>query len=76
MLGELIRRLCEDSHDSNIGAVLHVKLGDYVKKGDIVVSFYYKEKEEFEKYREAIAGCVRVTNEYVKPVKVIKKVIR
>ena len=76
LLGELIRRLCEDSHDSNIGAVLHVKLGDYVKKGDIVVSFYYKEKEEFEKYREAIAGCVRVTNEYVKPVKVIKKVIR
>lgn len=76
LLGELIRRLCAESHDSNIGAILRVKLGDYVKKGDVIVSFYYKDDEEFEKYREAIAGCVRVTNEYVKPIEVVKKVIR
>ena len=76
LLGELIRRLCVDSHDSNIGAVLRVKIGDIVKKGDIVVSFYYKDQADFEKYRNAIAGCVRVTDEYIKPVKVITKVIR
>ena len=76
LLGELIRRLCAESHDSNIGAVLRVKIGDYVKRGDIIVSFYYKDQEDFEKYREAIAGCVRVTAEVVKPVEVIKKVIR
>ena len=76
LLGELIRRLCEDSHDSNIGAVLRVKIGDYVKKGDIIVSFYYKDKKDFEKYRGAIAGCVRLTDEVIKPVNPIKKVIR
>jgi len=76
LLGELIRRLCVESHDSNIGAVLRVKIGDHVKKGDIIVSFYYKDKEDFEKYREAISGCVRVTEEVVKPEEVIKKVIR
>jgi len=76
MLGELTRRLCEDSHDGNIGAVLRVKIGDYVRPGDIIVSFYYKDKEDFEKYREAIAGCVRITNTEIKPVKVITKVIR
>lgn len=76
LLGELIRRLCVDSHDSNIGAVLRVKIGDKVKKGDIIVSFYYKDQEDFEKYREAIAGCVRITEEVVKPEEVVKKVIR
>ena len=76
MLGELIRRLCQYSHDGNIGAVLRVKIGDYVKKGDVIVSFYYKDDAEFEYYKEAIAGCVRVTNEYVKPIEVIRKVIR
>lgn len=76
LLGELIRRLCVDSHDSNIGAVLRVKIGDKVKKGDIIVSFYYKDQEDFEKYKEAIAGCVRITEEVVKPEEVVKKVIR
>ena len=76
LLGELIRRLCVESHDNHIGAVLRVKIGDYVKSGDIIVSFYYKDQEDFEKYRNAIAGCVRLTNEVMKPVDVIKKVIR
>ena len=76
LLGELIRRLCVDSHDSNIGAVLRVKIGDYVNKGDIIVSFYYKDKKDFEKYRNAIAGCVRITSQKIKPIKVVKKVIR
>lgn len=76
LLGELIRRLCAESHDNHIGAVLRVKIGDYVKKGDIIVSFYYKDEADFEKYKNAIAGCVRLTNEVMQPVNVIKKVIR
>ena len=76
LLGELIRRLCVESHDSNIGAALRVKIGDYVKKGDVVVSLYYKDEEDFTKYRNAIAGCVRVTNTRIRPAKVIEKVIR
>ena len=76
LLGELIRRLCAESHDNNIGAVLRVKIGDYIKKGDVVVSFYYKDEADFEKYKSAIAGCVRLTNEEMKPIAVIKKVMR
>ena len=75
MLGELIRRLCAETHDSNIGIVLRVKIGEYVKPGDVIVSFYYKENEDFEKYRSAIAGCIRVTDEKISPVKVVNKVI-
>jgi pyrimidine-nucleoside phosphorylase len=75
MLGELIRRLCAETHDSNIGIVLRAKIGDYVKPGDVIVSFYYKDEADFEKYKSAIAGCVRVTQAKMLPVKVIQKVI-
>lgn len=76
MLGELIRRLCAETHDNNIGIVQRTKIGDVVKKGDIIVSFYYKDDADLEKYKNAIAGCIRVTGEKLGPVDVIKKVIR
>lgn len=76
LLGELIRRLCADSHDSNIGAVLRVKIGDYVEKNDIILTFYYKNKEDLDKYAEAISGCVHFTDLKIKKPKVIKKVLR
>lgn len=76
LLGELIRRLCKESHDNNIGVILRVKIGDYVKKGDVIVSFYYKDEQDFEQYKKAISGCVRVTDQVFKPVKVVKRIIR
>lgn len=75
MLGELIRRLCAETHDSNIGVVLRAKIGQFVQPGDVIVSFYYKNEEDFERYKNAIAGCVRVTNEEIKPIYPITKVI-
>lgn len=76
LLGELTRRLCVDSHDNNIGAVLKVKIGDHVQRGDVILSYYYKNDEELDKYKNSIAGCVRLTNQRVKPIKVIKRIIR
>ncbi len=75
MLGELIRRLCAETHDNNIGIVQRTKIGDFVKRGDVLVSFYYKNDEDLEKYKNAISGCIRVTNEKIEPVQVIKRVI-
>jgi len=76
LLGELVRRLCQDTHDNNIGVVLRVKIGDYVNKGDVILSFYYKNEEDLEKYQKAIAGCIGVTKNKISKVRVIKKVIR
>ena len=76
LLGELIRRLCKDTHDNHIGAILRVKIGDYVKKGDVVLSFYYKNDKDLEQYQKAISGCVRVTDQVFKPAKVIKRIMR
>lgn len=75
MLGELIRRLCAETHDNNIGIIQRTKIGDYVNKGDIIVSFYYKDDIDFETYKGAISGCIRLTDEVIHPVPVIKKVI-
>lgn len=75
MLGEIVRRLCVTSHDNNIGIVQRTKIGDCVKKGDIIVTFYYKDDTDLETYKTAISGCIRVTDKKIQPVGVIKKVI-
>ena len=76
LLGELVRHMCKETHDSNLGVVLKVHIGDYVKKGDAIVTFYYKTQEELNKYKNAICGCVRITDEVIEPVGVIRKVVR
>ena len=75
MLGELVRRLCVDNHDDNIGVVLRVKIGDFVLPGDVVMSFYYKDPADLDRYKSALAGAVRMTNQKIKKVRVVKKVI-
>lgn len=76
LLGELVRRMCQETHDSNLGIKINVKIGDYIKKGDVIVTFYYKTDEELAKYKNAISDCVGVTEYKVEPVDVIRKVIR
>lgn len=75
-LGQLVAEICKQSHDSNIGVTLRVKIGDYVKTGENIITFYYKDEEDLAKYKEAICGCVRLTKNKIKPVEVIQKVIR
>ncbi len=76
LLGELIRRLCVQSHDNNIGIALRVKIGEYVNAGDIILTLYYKDDEDLARYKSAISGCVRLTTEPIKPIEVIKRIIR
>ena len=76
LLGELVRRMCQETHDSNLGVSIRVKIGDYIKKGDVIVTFYYKTDEELNKYKNAISNCIGVTDYVVKPVDVVRKVIR
>ena len=75
LLGEIVRRMCAESHDNNIGIVQRTKIGDYVRKGDVVVTLYYKDDEDLEKYKNAISGCIRVTGEKIEHIEVVKKVI-
>ena len=76
ILGDIVRKICINSHDNHIGLSLKVKTGDYIKKGDAIITFYYKNNSDLEKYKQEIMGCVRVTDTPIKPVKIIEKVIR
>jgi len=76
LLGELVRRMCKETHDNNLGVKLCVKIGDQVKKGDTIITYYYKDDADLKKYRSAISGCVGITGEEIEPVGVIRKVIR
>ena len=76
MLGELIRRLCVGTHDKNIGATLRVKIGDYVKAGDVVLTLCYKNDNDLNRYKSALMGCVKMTSSKIKKIKTIKRVMR
>lgn len=74
LMGELIRRLCVETHNNNIGMVLNVKIGDYVNKGDKILTLYCENKQDVENYIDAIKGCVRLTDLKIKPVNPIKRI--
>lgn len=73
LMGELIRRLCAETHNNNIGLVLHVRIGDYVNAGDKILTLYCENKQDVAEYIEAIKGCVRLTQIKVKKVNPIKR---
>ena len=76
LLGELIRRLCSETHDNNICVAVRVKIGDFVRAGDVIISFYYKDEKDLIDYKNAIAGCIGITENKIKKIRVVKKVIR
>lgn len=73
LMGELIRRLCVETHNNNIGLVLHVKIGDYVNAGDKILTLYCENKQDVAEYIEAVKGCVRLTQVKVKKVNPIRR---
>lgn len=74
LMGELIRRLCAETHNNNIGLTLGVKIGDFVHEGDTILTLYYEDEEEIKKYLNAVRGCVRITSVKVRKVKPIKRI--
>lgn len=76
LLGELVRRLCEVSHDNNIGVVLRAKIGDYLKKGETVLTFYYKNEEDLKTYRKSVIGCIAVSTKKIEAESIVKKIIK
>lgn len=76
LLGELVRKLCANSHDNNIGFKINVKIGDLVHVGDRILTFYYKDKKDVSKYADVIAGAVSLTDVKINPIAPIRKVIR
>lgn len=73
LMGELIRRLCVETHNNNIGLVVNVKIGDYVNAGDTILTLYCENKKDVEQYINAIKGCVRFTQVKINKINPIKR---
>lgn len=76
LLGEVVRRICSENHDNNLGIVLRVKVGDYIKVGDKIVTFYYKKDEDLQLYKKSIETCIGLTSKVVKPAQIIRQILR
>lgn len=75
LLGEVVRDMCKITHDNNIGIKINVKIGQFVHKGDTILTIYYSDEKDMKKFLAALEGSVRVTEERIDPAYVLKKVI-
>ena len=78
-IGKLSRKLGagrltkDDEIDLTVGIVLNYKVGDYVKKGDTLLTVFYNEKEITE---EEILSCFKFSDSKVEEPKLIIDVIK
>lgn len=75
LLGEVVRDMCKVTHDSNIGIKINVKIGQFIHKGDTILTIYYTDENDMKKFLSALEGVVRVTEEKIEPAYILKKVI-
>lgn len=75
-LGELTRKLCQFTHDNNIGFRINVKVGDMVHAGDRVLTFYYKDPMDLIIYEDAIERCINLTEVKIRHYKPIRRIMR
>ncbi|MBN2693241.1 thymidine phosphorylase [bacterium] len=60
------RKTKEDIIDPSVGIALHKKLGDYVKKGDVVATLYYQDDNKLSQGVDRLKGAIFYSSE--KPV--------
>ena len=65
----------EDKIDMSAGIIVNKKVGDYIKKEDIVAILYSNSKEKIEEAREMIKQAITVTDKKVEKEKMILGII-
>lgn len=65
----------EDKIDMSAGIIVNKKVGDYIKKEDIVSTLYSNSKEKIEEAREMIKQAITVTDKKVEKEKMILGII-
>ena len=65
----------EDKIDMSAGIIVNKKVGDYIKKEDIVATLYSKSKEKIEEAREMIKQAITITDKKVEKEKMILEII-
>lgn len=70
------RKTKEDKIDPAAGIVFNPKIGDRIKKGEVIAKLYTNRKEEIESVTEMVKNSLTFSSKKVNPVKLIKKVIK
>ena len=65
----------EDKIDMSAGIIVNKKVGDYIKKEDIVAILYSNSKEKIEEAREMIKQAITITDKKVEKEKMILGII-
>ena len=65
----------EDKIDMSAGIIVNKKVGDYIKKEDIVATLYSNSKEKIEEAREMIKQAITITDKKIEKEKMILGII-
>jgi thymidine phosphorylase len=65
----------EDKIDPASGIIFKHKIGDRIKKGDVIAELFTNKEEEIEKISQSVSSSLEFTNKKVKSPKLIKKII-
>lgn len=65
----------EDSIDMNAGIIVHKKVGDEVKAGDVIATLYSENEKKLEEGLSEIVSAFVISTEPVEKLKLIKKII-
>ena len=65
----------EDKIDMSAGIIVNKKVGDYIKKEDIVATLYSNSKEKIEEAKEMIKQAIKITDKKVEKEKMILGII-
>lgn len=66
----------EDEIDFTAGIRMHVRIGNFVKEGDVLATLYGADSRRLEEAETIIEAAVRISTEPAEPPKLIKKIIQ
>ncbi|HED05462.1 MAG TPA: thymidine phosphorylase, partial [Ignavibacteria bacterium] len=69
------RKTKEDKIDPKAGIIFKVKIGDYVKKGDLIAELHSSSKTKVDIVKKMLYNTIILTSEKVNKQKLIKKII-
>lgn len=70
------RETKESEIDLSVGYVVHKKVGDFVKKGESIATYYANSQEKADAAIERFKAAYELSSEKVEPLTLIKEVIR
>lgn len=66
----------EDEIDFTAGIRMHVRIGNFVKEGDVLATLYGADARRLEEAETILEAAVRISTEPAEPPKLIKKIIQ